>query len=174
MHSETRIGSVLRDRVPMNIKRPARKFADRLKDLAVAPLEGVIQRVVYQRPYCTGRWKRVHLGRGVSTMNTLFNVASGDIYVGDDTIFGYDCMLLTGRHQFENGRRVRDRRDVPADGYDIRIGSSCWIASGVIITGGVTIGDDVIVAAGAVVSVNVPSGVMVGGVPARVLRGSGA
>ena len=174
MHQETRIGSALRDRVPINIKRPVRKFADRLKDLVVAPLEDVIQRVVYQRPYCTGRWKRVHVGHGVSTMNTLFNVASGDIYVGDDTIFGYDCMLLTGRHEFENGRRVRSPPGCSGGGIDIRIGSGCWIASGVIVTGGVTIGDDVIVAAGAVVTADVPSGVMVGGVPARVLCESGA
>jgi acetyltransferase-like isoleucine patch superfamily enzyme len=146
--------------------------AERLKDLAIRPFQGLIQRVVYLHPYCTGRWDRVHLGRGVSTMNTFFNVASGDIYVGDDTIFGYGCMLLTGRHEFEDGHRVLDRKDVPGEGHDIRVGSGCWIASGVIVTGGVTIGDDVIVAAGAVVTADVPSGVMVGGVPARPLQGA--
>lgn len=170
MRSETKLGSAFRDRVPITMKRPLRKFVNRLKDLAIRPWEDLIQRVIYQRAYCTGRWKRVHLGRGVSTMNTLFNVASGDVYVGDDTIFGYGCMLLTGRHEFEGGQRVRGRSDVPNEGHDIRIGSGCWIASGAIITGGVTIGDDVIVAAGAVVTADVPSRVMVGGVPARVLR----
>jgi acetyltransferase-like isoleucine patch superfamily enzyme len=174
MRSEMKLGSVLRDRVPLTIKRPLRLSVERLKDLAIRPCEGLIQRITYQRPYCTDfRWKRVHLGRGVSTMNAFFNVASGDIYVGDDTIFGYGCMLLTGRHEFEEGRRVLDRKDVPAAGYDIRIGSGCWIASGVIIIGGVTIGDHVVVAAGAVVTADVPSRAMVGGVPARVLNSPG-
>lgn len=153
-----------------SLRRSVDRLVDRLKEATIASFEPLIQRTVQQRPYCFGRWERVHLGGRVSAVNTLFNVASGDIYVGDDTIFGHGCMLLTGRHEFKDGHRVLDRGDVPGEGNDIRIGSGCWIASGAIITGGVTIGDDVIVAAGAVVTADVPSRVMVGGVPARVLR----
>ena len=79
-------------------------------------------------------------------------------------------MFLTGIHLFENGRLKQPRSSqVPSEGYDIKIGSGCWIATGAIIIGGVTIGDNSIVAAGAVVTQSFPSGVILGGVPATVI-----
>ncbi len=124
---------------------------------------------------------RVSLGKKVATSNTLFNVSSGSIYVGDYTIFGQNVMLLTGRHQFVNGQRagielVRNSAswgggdiEVPSSGYDIVIGNGTWIASGVIITGGVSIGSNSIVAAGAVVTKNMPDYAIIAGVPAVVI-----
>jgi acetyltransferase-like isoleucine patch superfamily enzyme len=112
---------------------------------------------------------RLHLGRGpYPGNNVFFNTRSGHIYIGDDTILSFNCMLLTGRHEFENGKLKQSRsKQVPAEGYDINIGRGCWIASGAIIIGGVTIGDHCIVAAGAVVTKNFPNGCIIGGVPAR-------
>lgn len=123
--------------------------------------------------YCHGSDTRLHIGYGVSTVNTLFNVSSGEITVGDRCVFGHNCMVLTGRHEFVDGQRrwlATGQGDAPAEGFDITIGRGCWIASGAIITGGVTIGDNVIVAAGAVVTRDVPSGCLVAGVPARVIK----
>jgi acetyltransferase-like isoleucine patch superfamily enzyme len=113
---------------------------------------------------------RLALGARCRLANTLINTSSGDVAIGDDTIFGYNCMLLTGRHEFENGTRksMTGSAEVPVTGHDIRIGRGCWIASGAIITGGVTIGDSVIVAAGSVVTKNVPDGSFVAGVPAAI------
>ena len=52
----------------------------------------------------------------------------------------------------------------------IRIGSRVWIGANVVITKGVTIGDNSIIAAGAVVTHDIPANVMAAGVPAKVLR----
>ena len=137
------------------------------------PLSQLLKRIDMNTSYCHGDSDRLHLGKRVSTVNTIFNVASGDIYVGDDTIFGHNCMVLTGRHEFLGGRRrrlVTGEPDTPTTGSDIRIGSGCWIASGAIITGGVTIGDNTIIGAGAVVAMDVPSGVFAAGVPAKVIK----
>lgn len=146
-----------------------RKTMKRLLQPIVAALKGIDM----MTPYCHGDPRRLHLGRGVSVVNTLFNVASGEIYVGDDTIFGHNCMVLTGRHEFSGGRRrslATGEPDTPTSGSDIRIGSGCWIASGAIVTGGTTIGDNTIIGAGAVVALDIPSGVFAAGVPARVIR----
>jgi len=127
-----------------------------------------------------GPSERVSIGHRVGLANTLFNTASGRIVVGDHCAFGYNVMLLTGRHQFEDGQRAgfRDRthrswgggdEEVPPEGFDITIGDGCWIASGVLVSGGVSIGSHSIVAAGSVVTKDVPPFSIVAGVPARVI-----
>lgn len=163
--------STLRDRLPRAWKRPIRRAADAAGGWALDPFVGLIQRRLHRMPYVHGTSSRVSVGERVSLMNTILNTASGEIVVGDDTIFGHNCMLLTGRHDFAGGmrRRLQGEREVPSAGQDIRIGRGCWIASGVIVVGGVTIGDHVIVASGAVVTADLPDGSVVGGVPARPL-----
>jgi acetyltransferase-like isoleucine patch superfamily enzyme len=127
--------------------------------------------------YVHGPLRRLHIGERCSTTNTTFNVVSGDIYVGDDTIFSHGCYVLTGVHRFYNGRRAALQPDspiaeTPTEGHDISIGKGCWLGAGAVVVGGVTIGDNVIVGAGAVVTSDVPSGVFVAGVPASVVKPS--
>lgn len=141
----------------------------------------------YETSYTMGGGGKLQLGKKVAVANTLFNLSSGSIHIGDYTIFGQNVMVLTGRHNFVDGRRAGlddvingpawggGEQEVPSSGYDIRIGSGCWIASGALVVGGVTIGNNVIVAANAVVTRSIPDYAIVAGVPARVIgdtRGS--
>ena len=59
---------------------------------------------------------------------------------------------------------------VVLDGNYVRIGDNMWIGGSVSIVGGVTIGDNAVVAAGSVVIRDVPAGTLVAGNPARVVR----
>ena len=59
------------------------------------------------------------------------------------------------------------------EGYPT-IGNRCFIAAGAKIIGNVTIGDDVVVGANAVVTKDIPSGSVVGGVPAKIIGNNGA
>ena len=159
--------ATLRDLFLGLLKRPLRFAMGLLRDWVV--------RSVMNTHHCHGDPGRLHLGERTSTVNTVFNTSSGDIYVGDDTIFGHNCMVLTGRHEFINGQRreiALGESEIPRSGYDIKIGRGCWVASGAIIVGGVTIGDNAIVAAGAVVTGDVRGGAFVAGVPTRELRRS--
>lgn len=150
-------------------------LVDKGKQFALAATRPVIvaaQWAWYRTPRVEGTdGGSLHVGERVSTMNTIFNLASGSVTVGDDTIFGYNCMVLTGRHQFVEGRRasLSGAEEVPKSGGDVSIGQGCWIASGATITGGVTIGDHAIVAGGAVVTADVPAHGIAGGVPARII-----
>jgi acetyltransferase-like isoleucine patch superfamily enzyme len=107
-------------------------------------------------------------------MNTLFNVISGNITIGDNTLFTHNCMVLTGTHNFYNGKLASlnnpPELEVPNQGRDIVIGSGCFIGSGAIILGNVIIGDNVIIAAGSVVTNDVPSNCFAGGIPAKVIN----
>ena len=107
-------------------------------------------------------------------MNTLFNVISGNITVGDNTLFGHGCMVLTGVHEYFFGVRGDLNnppiQETPSHGRDIHIGSGCFIGSGAIILGRVTIGDNVIIGAGAVVSRDIPGQCVAAGIPAKVIQ----
>jgi acetyltransferase-like isoleucine patch superfamily enzyme len=133
----------------------------------------------YNTYFIDGDPARVSIGHRVGLANTLINVASGNVSIGDHSIFGYNVMLLTGRHVFINGQRASlthagsigwggGEIEVPETGWDITIGKGCWIASGAIVSGGVSIGDHAIVMAGSVVTKDVPPGSVVSGIPARV------
>ena len=56
--------------------------------------------------YVHGNKKRVKLGKNCSTMNSIFNVISGEIHIGDNTIFGHNCMILTGTHNFKKRAQI--------------------------------------------------------------------
>jgi acetyltransferase-like isoleucine patch superfamily enzyme len=148
------------------IKRTRRRLRNRFIDFFVE-----LGFVNIHRYQIHGPKDRVHLGANVLLRNNVFlNTRSGHIYIGDDTILSFNTMFLTGRHEFENGKLKQPRSaQVPDAGYDIRVGSGCWVASGAIIAGGVTVGNDCIVATGAVVTKDVPDGSIVGGVPARII-----
>lgn len=79
------------------------------------------------------------------------------VYIGKHTMVTYHSVILT--HDHVRGVRV-----------DTRIGDRCFIGIRSIIMPGITIGDDVIVASGAVVTKDVPSGSIVAGNPARIIR----
>jgi acetyltransferase-like isoleucine patch superfamily enzyme len=147
----------------------------------IRPLMRLFKYYFYDTSYIVGDSRRLHLGKRVAVANTIFNLTSGSIYIGDYTIFGYNVMVLTGRHKFIEGKRASlalgvdnkswggGEEEVPSSGYDIRIGDSTWIASGAIITGGITIGNGVIIATNAVVSRDIPDYAIVAGIPAKIV-----
>lgn len=126
--------------------------------------------------YVHGNKSRIKIGKNCSTMNTIFNSISGDISIGNDTIFGHNCMVLTGTHKFIDGKRVSlnknfdDNDETPKTGRDIIMGNGCFIGSGVIIIGPVTIGDNVIIGSGSVVNKDLPSNYFCAGVPAKSIK----
>jgi hypothetical protein len=127
------------------------------------------------RRFVHGPPDRVHDERGKdASPDAVLNTRSGHIYLGPDVILGHGCMLLTGRHEYADGRLKPRKDQVPEHGWDIRVGRGAWIASGAIVIGGVTIGEHAIVAAGAVVTRDVPANAIVGGNPARVIGSTGA
>lgn len=123
--------------------------------------------------YIHGDKSRLIVGRGCSTMNTTFNVISGTIKIGDNTLFTHNCMVLTGTHQFVKGKRASlhepPLQETPLDGLDIIIGDGCFIGSGATILGKVKIGDNVIIGAGSVVTSDIPDNCFAAGVPAKVI-----
>lgn len=104
-------------------------------------------------------------------VNTLFNLSSGVIAVGDYTFTGHNVSIITGTHQYTSLLEARIT-DIPEAGRDITIGRGVWIGSNAIILGPCTIGDHAVIAAGAVIpsGSQIPAGAIVAGVPAKVIK----
>ena len=122
----------------------------------------------YVEPPLHANWggHHVHFGRNVYANFNLTLVDDTHIYVGDYTMFGPNVVIATGGHPLLPELREK--------GYQynasVRIGRNCWIGAGVIIVPGTTIGDNVVIGAGSIVTRDIPSDVLAVGNPCRVLR----
>lgn len=109
-----------------------------------------------------GDKSKLHLHPTVQCNNTLFNLHSGEIWMGENSFCGHNVMMITGKH-FRDDHTLLQFGAVK-DGQDIHIGKRVWICSGAIILGDVAVGDDSIIAAGAIVTKDVPANSFVKGV----------
>jgi acetyltransferase-like isoleucine patch superfamily enzyme len=115
-------------------------------------------------PFYTDFGKNLTIGRNVF-INACCNFQDqGGIIIKDGALIGHKVVLATVNHGFAPEKR---QLNYPAP---IVIGRNAWIGSNATILQGVTVGDDAIVAAGAVVTRDVAPGTIVGGVPARFLK----
>lgn len=94
-------------------------------------------------------------------------VCHNRIVIGDNTIFGPNVMLFDHNHQYDLTTGVKPRK---FDVGEITIGKNCWLGSGCTILKDVHIGDNSVVAAGSVVTKDIPSGTVVAGIPARIIK----
>lgn len=107
----------------------------------------------------------IRVGRNVFVnQGCRFNDIGG-IEIGDDVMLGPDVSLISSGHPLEPDRRRTGITSAP-----IRIGRNVWIGASAMVLQGVTVGEDAVVAAGAVVTRDVPARVLAGGVPAVVLK----
>lgn len=88
------------------------------------------------------------------------------VTIGDNVMIGPNTLIITVNHPL----KASERRNHMAIATPVTIGNDVWIGGNVTILPGVTIGDNVVIAAGAVVTKDVPSNTVVGGVPARVIK----
>ena len=110
--------------------------------------------------------KHVHFGKNIYANFNLTMVDEGHIYVGDYTMFAPGVIVATDGHPI----LPELRETVYQYNMPVHIGKNCWIGAGAIILPGVTIGDQVVVGAGSVVTKDLPSNVVAVGNPCRVIR----
>ena len=108
----------------------------------------------------------VHFGKHIYCNFGVTMVDDTHIYVGDHTMLGPHVTVATAGHPILPELREK--------GYQcnapVHIGKNCWIGAGALIMPGITIGDNVVVGAGSVVTKNLPDNVLAVGNPCRVLR----
>lgn len=115
-------------------------------------------------PFYTDFGKNIQFGQNVFVNSGCHFQDQGGIKIGDGVLIGHNVVLATINHDLDSAQN-RKNHYAP-----ITIGNHVWIGSNATILSGVTIGDWAVVAAGAVVTRDVPPRTIVGGVPAKVIK----
>ena len=135
----------------------------------------------------TPPYRRFWLGkRSVIESFCCINNAVGDVTIGDNTRIGIHCTVIGPvcignnvnlaqgitvtalNHNFQDATKRIDEQGVSTK--PVVIGDDVWIGANAVILPGVTIGRHCVVAAGAVVTKDVPDNTLVGGVPAKIIK----
>ena len=104
--------------------------------------------------------------------HALFLCTESQIFIGNKVLFGPHVTIIGGDHRITDvGRFIYDVLDKhPEDDQDVHIEDDVWIGTNTTLLKGVTVGRGAVVAAGALVTKDVPPYAIVGGVPAKVLK----
>jgi acetyltransferase-like isoleucine patch superfamily enzyme len=119
-------------------------------------------------PFYTAGGGEIRVGRNVFVNQNCTFYDLGGLDIADDVMIGPNVSLITTGHPLEPSQRR-----AATVGKPIVIAKNVWIAAGATIIGGVTVGENAVVAAGSVVTKDVPPSTLVGGNPARVIRSIG-
>lgn len=108
----------------------------------------------------------IHFGKNVYCNFGTTMVDDTHIYVGDYTMFGPNVTVATAGHPI----LPELREQLYQYNAPVHIGKNCWIGAGAIILPGITVGDNVVIGAGSVVTKDLPNNVVAVGNPCKILR----
>jgi len=126
--------------------------------------EAIDESVALFPPFYINYGKHLSIGKNVFINFNCTFLALGGITIEDNVLIAPDVKLLSEGH----GLSPSERQSLIHG--KIHIKKNAWIGAGAIILPGVTVGENAIVAAGAVVSKDVPDNTIVGGIPAKTIK----
>ncbi len=115
-------------------------------------------------PFYTDFGKNITVGKNVFINSCCCFQDQGGITIGDGSLIGHQVVLATLNHDLN----PKNRANMVAK--PIVIGKNVWIGAHATVLSGVNIGDNAVIAAGAVVTKDVPENAIVAGVPARIIK----
>lgn len=137
------------------------------QEKAIKDLFGSTKEHVYIQPnFNCDNGKNIHVGEDFLANYNVTILDIAPVYIGDYCMIGPNTMITTVNHPLS----PKGRRNHIGKGTPVRIGNDVWIGGNCTILPGVTIGNNVVVAAGAVVTKDVPDNCVVGGVPAKIIK----
>jgi acetyltransferase-like isoleucine patch superfamily enzyme len=116
-------------------------------------------------PFYTTGGDEIRVGQNVFVNQNCTFYDLGGLDIADDVMIGPNVSIITSGHPVEPLQRR-----ATTIGKPIAIEKNVWIATGAIIIGGVTVGENSVVAAGSVVTKDIPPNTLAGGNPAKVIR----
>ncbi|MCD0456440.1 sugar O-acetyltransferase [Chryseobacterium sp. LC2016-27] len=138
--------------------------SDEITKLLSEILNQEVQNVAVFTPLYINYGKNINIGENVFINFDCTFLALGGITIEDNVLIGPKVSLITENHPLDP--KLRNG----LIGKPIHIKKNAWIGANATILPGVTIGENAVIAAGAVVSKDVPDDVVVGGIPAKIIK----
>lgn len=129
-------------------------------------IPGIPQSTTICPPFHCDHGTGIILGEKVFMNYDCIMLDGGYIRIGKHTLIGPHCQFYTPQHPMD----YVERREEKETAYPITIGEDCWLGGNVVVCPGVTIGNRCIIAAGSVVTKDIPDDSLAAGVPAVVKR----
>jgi len=145
----------------LNASTDVAEIRERLGEIICVPLDESTTVFV---PFHTNFGRHISIGKNVFINHACSFLDMGGITIEDDVMIGPRVNLVTENHPLD----PTDRKTLLVK--PIVVKRNAWIGAGATILPGVTIGENAVVAAGAVVSKDVPANAIVGGVPAKIIK----
>lgn len=124
------------------------------------------ERVSVQATFNCDNGQNIHVGEDFLSNYNLTILDIAPVMIGSHVMIGPNVDIYTVNHPLTPS----GRRGYLAQATPVTIGNDVWIGGKVAIMPGVTIGDNVVIASGAVVTKDVPANTLVGGVPAKPIH----
>lgn len=105
-------------------------------------------------------------GKGVFANHGCYFMDGGGIDIGDNAFIGPFCGFYTATHPLQYAERNKGLEKA----LPIHVGDNCWFGASVSVMPGVTIGSGCVIAAGSVVTEDIPDNALAAGVPAKVKK----
>lgn len=154
----------------------AKKVCARLRSMTICDedyrqvieelIPGIPQSTTICPPFHCDHGTGIILGENVFMNYDCIMLDGGYIRIGKHTLIGPHCQFYTPQHPMD----YVERREEKETAYPITIGEDCWLSGNVVVCPGVTIGNRCIIAAGSVVTKDIPDDSLAAGVPAVVKR----
>jgi len=129
-------------------------------------IPGIPQSTTICPPFHCDHGTGIILGENVFMNYDCIMLDGGYIRIGKHTLIGPHCQFYTPQHPMD----YVERREEKETAYPIAIGEDCWLGGNVVVCPGVTIGNRCIIAAGSVVTKDIPDDSLAAGIPAVVKR----
>lgn len=155
------VAATLRLSVSLNASTDVDQVRERLSEITGVEID---ESTTIFAPFHTNFGRFIQLGKNVFINHACSFLDMGGITIEDNVLIGPKVNLITENHSLEPSKR-RYLSCKP-----IVIKQNAWIGASATILPGVTIGENAVVAAGAVVSKDVPANAVVGGVPAKLIK----
>lgn len=145
----------------LNASTSVDQIRERLSEIIGSPID---KSTTVFAPFYTNFGRFITIGKNVFINHACSFLDMGGIVIEDDVLIGPKVNLITENHPIDPA----DRKSLIAN--PIVIKRNAWIGAAATVLPGVTIGENSVVAAGSVVSKDVPDNTIVAGVPAKIVR----
>lgn len=132
-----------------------------VSELTQQPIDSTVE---IRLPFYSDFGRNIHIGQRVFINEGVTCVDMGGIFIADDVLIAPHVTLVSVNHPL----KASERHNVELKPVYVR--HNAWLGANSTILPGVTVGENAVVAAGAVVTRNVPANTVVAGVPARVIK----